>query len=369
MYPFRVFLSYAHDDRDLAEDVAEHLSRLGMINLWDKSIIPGNPFTDEIKKRIAISHLFIPLITQVSNSKPWVHQETGYAMGIGIPIIPVVIGAMPGQMIEQLQAITLVPDPAEVSEGRSKGGLAGELAAKLTERLVEGRFRKSRGSSPSFFTADHPEKRTELICEFAREVQEMIEVLPDCKGSVNEHMRLRHSGALSSFSLPDLPPDDPIWTGNGGIVANGSLYYELLWEERKVLEQYAREWGCDLLIDPLVRLKGDDLPATRVRLGILADFIRDMDDSHLRVVVRPIGETGNLIAVGDWFYAEAMAHNRKAGYRQTNFTWHAPTVLNRVRDFRTRFDRLVAEAEKTGKSSREVAVEQIEGLLESTGGL
>jgi hypothetical protein len=50
---FGVFASYAHDDEGLAESVAAPLEQLGAANLWDRSIEPGRPFTEEIKTFIS----------------------------------------------------------------------------------------------------------------------------------------------------------------------------------------------------------------------------------------------------------------------------------------------------------------------------
>jgi hypothetical protein len=371
LYPYRVFVSYAHEDIAIAREVAGHFSGLGLINMWDQAIVPGQPFTEEIKKSISRSHLFVPLITPVSIRKPWVHQETGYAMGMGVPLLPVAIGELPGQMIEQLQALSVGADIPNLGEAvidvlapETAARLAADLTVKLTGELIESRVLSSRISTPSFSTIDHPERRTELIVEYTREVRELIRHLPDGQAG-GSHLRLRHSGAFSSFSLPDEPPDDPVWYEHGGLVPGSGYYYELLWEERKALEQYARAWGCDLLIDPAVGLKGDDIPARRVRLGILVDFLRRSEDDRLRVMIKGMNEPGNVIIVGDWFYAESLAPKKGAGYRQTNFTWHAPTVLRRIRRFAERFDRFAAEQAKEGVSSRTAAIEKIGKIIES----
>src|SRR5436190_6072401 len=105
MHPFRVFVSYAHEDRAEAEAVVAVLKGLGLCAVWDRDIRPGLPFTDAIKDDIASCHLFLPIITANARERPWVHQETGYAMGIGIPVLPVAIGDdVPGELIAQLQA-------------------------------------------------------------------------------------------------------------------------------------------------------------------------------------------------------------------------------------------------------------------------
>lgn len=56
----------------------------------------------------------MPLITGRSLQRPWVHQETGYALGINIPVLPVALNTLPGQMITELQAITIAPDMSDL---------------------------------------------------------------------------------------------------------------------------------------------------------------------------------------------------------------------------------------------------------------
>ena len=51
---YRVFISYAHEDRELAEKLAAMLEKEKGVNpVWDCHITPGMPFTDAIKGMIA----------------------------------------------------------------------------------------------------------------------------------------------------------------------------------------------------------------------------------------------------------------------------------------------------------------------------
>jgi len=51
MYPYRVFLSYAHADRAVVEQVSFLLQDLGVVPVWDRNIRPGSRFTDCIFNR------------------------------------------------------------------------------------------------------------------------------------------------------------------------------------------------------------------------------------------------------------------------------------------------------------------------------
>ena len=90
----RAFVSYTHDDLDIAKEVASVLEAQQIAADWDRNIQPGTAFTDAIKSRILHSHVFVPLITERSQRRPWIHQETGYAMALNIPVLPLVFGTV-----------------------------------------------------------------------------------------------------------------------------------------------------------------------------------------------------------------------------------------------------------------------------------
>jgi len=83
----------------------------------------------------------------------------------------------------------------------------------------------------------------------------------------------------------------------------------------------------------------------------------------VRVVIRRGGLRGSLVLVGDLFLAEAVAPYYGGGYRQTTFTWHAPTVLARMREFDDDFEDFIDEADLSGRSSRQAAIDELRDLL------
>ena len=62
-----VFVSYAHEDRDLCDNLANHLSALrmrGYIELWrDGQIIPGQEWAPEINRRLNEADIILLLVT------------------------------------------------------------------------------------------------------------------------------------------------------------------------------------------------------------------------------------------------------------------------------------------------------------------
>jgi hypothetical protein len=325
MYPFRVFLSYSSAERELAGRIVTALQQTGLLVLWDHALVPGQPFTEEIKTQISRCHLFIPLLTRKSLSKPWVHQETGYAMGVGVPILPIVIGKIaPVALIQQLQAIRIGED-------------IDQLRSLLTEDMVNARIEdSSKIAHPNFESLDHPERRTQMIVHHTRDAQR--------RGGG----RIRQRGAMSSFALPEEAPNNSIWRERDGLVQRSRFLYDQLFQERLVLGEIAAQYGCDIIIDPTVELKAYGPEARRIRLEQLRRFLLDEDRyPDVRVAVRTRTEPGNLLIVGDWFYAESILPVAGAGYRQTLLTWHAPTVWARIKEFDREF-RDILKSQKIG---------------------
>jgi hypothetical protein len=136
-----------------------------------------------------------------------------------------------------------------------------------------------------------------------------------------------------------------------------------LWHERLALEEHARAAGCRLILDPTVELPENGPHARRVRLQTLVAFLNSMSDEKLDVAIRPRTEPGNRLLVGDWFSAESLTP-RPGGYRQTVFTWHAPSVLRELRHFDRVFQALLRDQGLRPGSSRAVAIQKIQEIID-----
>jgi len=341
MYPLRVFISYSHDDRKLARQVAEILESMGLIPVYDvKDIGASSAFTDSIKSLIAHAHVFMPLITKHSQKRPWVHQETGYAIAMNIPVLPVAIEKLPGQMIAQLQAISVKRNLKVLKNRLEEAGM---------ERIVI-----TYKSAPHTLVevADWPEKRAEMMAQFANAV-----------AGPAKYGMLRQRGALSSFCLPDKDTDDPIWDLREGYQLRSHYYRNLLREERRALELHAREYGCYLIIDPAIDFSSRGPFVTQARLSTLLDFLQSMPDDKAHIVMTERAREGSLTLVGDWFLADSMVP-RPEGYRQTIFNWHAPTVLQGLNKFEREFKELLDKDGRGSLMSRQRAIEEMMRILD-----
>ncbi len=78
----------------------------------DRDAPVGKPLPDEVKKAIRESDLFLVFLTEKSVKSAWVNQEIGYALGIGVPVIPIKKeGVNPEGLIESTKYINMQENP------------------------------------------------------------------------------------------------------------------------------------------------------------------------------------------------------------------------------------------------------------------
>jgi hypothetical protein len=336
----RVFISYSREDRQRAERIRSALHSLGFDPVWDEHIRVGASFTEEIKKLIMWSHAFLPFLTRKSRERPWVHQETGFASALNIPVIPLaIIGEVPGEMIAEFQALQI---------DTKMTGLVQKLHAARIRNLVE------RNPSPSLRimdVADLRQMRARMIADSARQVMDM-----GGPGIV------RQKGTLTTFSIPDKPVNNKIWTQQyPDIDAYTKQLYRL---ERKVLENHASQAGARLVIYPSVTPQGSKPdPKRALRVEVLLEFLASPAGQKTEVVFSKQAVGGNLLILGNWFAARSMSPRPEEGYRHTVFDWHAPTVQKALRDFDDGFDDILVSQGLKREDSRELAIRRIKAIL------
>lgn len=83
----------------------------------------------------------------------------------------------------------------------------------------------------------------------------------------------------------------------------------------------------------------------------------------MKAVIRNRLDAGSLTICGDWFYAESITPQPGEGYRYTVFTWHAPSVLQKLRQFDEDFGRYMVESGGKVNSSRQTAIRAVKGEM------
>ena len=341
MDKYRAFISYSRKDLDLVRKIVSVLESdgVGVQAVWDQNFAYGYGFHEQIKSFIAHAHVFVPFITRASNRRGWVHQEIGYAMALNIPVLPITLGILPGEMIQQLHAIQL-------NEGTEAEDLEAQLTAPVFDNLV-GRCRDT--SFSLYECAELAEDRSRMMADYAMSILDL-----------NQYGRVRQRGGLSSFHIPDKVASHPEWKHRYLPGSRSSFHRRSLRRERIALGRHAREAGCSLVVNPGIPYKELCTKARCLRLESLVKFLED--DSYPDVVIAfdpEMVDPESQTIVGDWFSAESIAAPRGQGYMQTIFTRHAPSMLIRTELFDQRCDELLEEKGWTRQDSRPNAIAEI----------
>jgi len=84
-----VFVSYDRRETVLVHILTAHLESLGCRCLIDSSMIgTGEDFQDVIRSAIRDCEVVLVVLTEHSASSAWVHQEIGFALALGKPVLP-----------------------------------------------------------------------------------------------------------------------------------------------------------------------------------------------------------------------------------------------------------------------------------------
>jgi len=77
-----VFLSYAMDDRDLAESLRTQLSKAGF-EVWDPivGLLPGDNVGTQIETALEKSEAMVVVVSPESQKSPFVNSEIQFALG------------------------------------------------------------------------------------------------------------------------------------------------------------------------------------------------------------------------------------------------------------------------------------------------
>lgn len=310
LHPFRVFLSYTAQDQRLLDAVVEALRDRGVCPWWDKELGPGRLFLDEIKQKIATAHLFVPLLTSTSSLRPWVHQETGFALGINVPVLPIAVDTLPNAMLADTQALVVREDLSDLKE-------------RLREVDLESIILPLLPRPPLLYSiADVPESRTEALVAQGTRLVASVASGP-----------IRQRALFSSFSIPDEPPTAKVWDYLDSEQPRSEYYRGLLRQERQLLERQARDHGCTLILTPLIDLGPVGPVVHRIRIETLIGFLESAEKGFVNIIFADSFRAGNETILGDVLLARALPPQANRDYQQTLFTSHAPTVIQACRKF------------------------------------
>lgn len=116
----RVFISYVHEDRDIAEAVQRMLS--SVLNLEkevflsadETQVLAGHVWLDKIRGALESCEVLLVLLSERSINRAWVNFEAGAVWLARKPVIPICIGRMLIEFLPQpyagIQAVKLPSD-------------------------------------------------------------------------------------------------------------------------------------------------------------------------------------------------------------------------------------------------------------------
>lgn len=343
METYRVFISYSHTDMELVKGIVKILESKNLKPMWDKNFAYGYGFHEQIQHFIAHAHVFLPVITADSSKRGWVHQEIGYAMALNIPVLPVVVDALAGEMIQMLQAVVINRDLSNADE---------LLRRESFDNLVANYSDFSHGL---FQCADLAEERALMMARYANNVERLGEY--DC---------VRQRGGLSSFHIPNKGLSDPVWLDRYDGDKKSDFHCKSQYNERLALEKHARKAGCRLIINPAIIQKNFKPLGQVARIKTMVEFLESMPDEKVWIAINnDMGMQESITMVGDWFAAESVSRSIKGGYRQTNFTRHAPSMKSRVYMFDQEIQELIGKNGWTPENSRLKAIEYLNGIIDN----
>lgn len=93
-----IFISYSHADKDKLTLLVEKLKSSGFSDeeIWfDKHIKPGGDWRDEIEEKLKEAYVVVVIVTSESMRSTYVTYEWSWALGYGIPVIPLLFENIP----------------------------------------------------------------------------------------------------------------------------------------------------------------------------------------------------------------------------------------------------------------------------------
>lgn len=336
----RVFISYSHKDRALAEKLAHALEKNNIVPLWDENLIPGTGFHEQIKDYISQSHVLMPLLTEFSSDRGWVHQEIGYAMALHIPVFPLTTeDIVPGGMLQMIHALKIVNDE--------------QIMLKLLNHGAFQALINNSKSVPLFECAHLPEERSKMMADYCNKVT-----------SIKKFGIVRQKGGLSSFHIPSVCTRKQIWNDRYFPETRSDYHKHLQRNERLALQQHTDQEGCKLIISPAYATQGRSKLSSITRLQTLIDFLKSSEGEKSVVAIhnKPTNKE-SLTIVGDWFLAESVSFKEGDGFTNTFFTRDVSEICRRIDDFDCEMEDILEESGWNENDSSGKAIEKLTGLL------
>lgn len=105
----KIFLSYAQQDRKIAEQIEGYLRKHGIVTDTDveffdpqKGIQAGDNIRETLKNEIIASSRVVIITSPNSDQSQWVNYEAGMALALGKPIVVIGVGGVGSKVLQAL---------------------------------------------------------------------------------------------------------------------------------------------------------------------------------------------------------------------------------------------------------------------------
>ena len=136
---FHLFITHRAQEKLAAAELKMKLSPYGVCGfVAHQDIEPNQVWQTEIERALISMHALVALITPGFDSSVWCQQEIGFALGRGVPVIPLRLGSDPHGFIARIQAVTADLTNPTLMAGTLVDTLIkdGRMSAMMRERLV-----------------------------------------------------------------------------------------------------------------------------------------------------------------------------------------------------------------------------------------
>lgn len=109
--PLKIFLSHATADRDWVQRIASDAgagSDLFRFYMYENDTQPGRSVTAKLQSEVAKCDILMVLITRQSHKSNYMHQEVGFALGMGKLVVPIVEQGVPKKSLAMLDGIEYI---------------------------------------------------------------------------------------------------------------------------------------------------------------------------------------------------------------------------------------------------------------------
>lgn len=205
---FRLFLSHLSQQKVQVSDLKTALLEMGISAfVAHEDIEPSLEWQNEISLAMRSMHALAALITADFHASNWTDQEVGWALGRGVPVIAVRLGADPYGFIGKIQALPgTLTDPASLAGNITQALLRSTQAHGHMRRALVEAFENAN----TYAVAERIRDLVVTVADFSEEEKERLRNACTSNNQVSGSWGVKDAihGAFGSSRIPARSGDD-----------------------------------------------------------------------------------------------------------------------------------------------------------------